>query len=593
MADISNNVQRKGKNRIFDCELHMRQDMTVAYATEGYYQFVDTKSMLPITDFLGKEAAEQLKGINGLLKEPIDCITTIDNLNGTTHHIFMHVENSARIENEGEHLYRVIMYDYKQLKNRNDKAEEWLIKYRNFLSWSKLFFFEYNVNTNNFVVYRYSNEQATKMVDSDLDEFFMSRKESIKRELSEIEQMNRFVTYLKEGTMSFEMEFTKPQGEKEVACKVFGAQMRTDYNFMIGVFQPVNQSEEEEEEYFLKTSSKDAATGLLNKSAAAEYSLEQLRKNDGKARWIVMMDIDDFKHINDTYGHLFGDEVINRMANIAKKTLGRRGIVGRFGGDEFYLFIDGIETREELRNFLKTMVRAFQYEFSPNLKVTASIGVSKYPDDGTDYEVLMSKADKALYIAKEKGKNRHIIYEEKLHGSYEQSDKHVNAVKYSISKERKTRALSKFFCGLTVSGIDYLKEEGVLTAVCQVLDIDAISVCTDYGRTYVCGTEGHLLGKAGVHALFQNERYLRMFGKDGVYIENKAAKLVSVLPDIYVEFKKSDIGATIQCIGKVDNQPYSWVSFDVLGTSRKWNDADVQLMTIVGKCICNLLDKNA
>jgi hypothetical protein len=84
-----------------------------------------------------------------------------------------------------------------------------------------------------------------------------------------------------------------------------------------------------------------------------------------------------------------------------------------------------------------------------------------------------------------------------------------------------------------------------------------------------------------------------MFGKDGVYIENKAAKLVSVMPDIYVEFKKSDIGATIQCIGKVGDLAHSWVSFDVLGTSRKWNDADVELLTIIGKCICNLLDRDA
>ncbi len=593
MEYAMNSIQRKGKNRIFDCELHFRQDLTVAYASEGWYQFVDTKSMLPVTDFLGKEAAEMLKGISGLIKEPIECITTIDNLNGRMHHVFMRVENSARIETEGEYLYKACMYDYRQLKNRNDKVEELMIKYRNYLSWSKMFFFEYNVNTNHLMFYRYANEQSVKIYEGDLDVFFLQRKETMKRELSEIEQINRFITYLKEGTMTFEMEFTCPQGENEVPCKVYGAQMRNDRNCVIGVLQPVNQSEEEEEEFFLKTSSKDAATGLLNKSAAAEYSLEQLRKRDQKVRWIVMMDIDNFKFINDTYGHLFGDEVISRMAGIAKKTLGRRGIVGRFGGDEFYLFIEGIEERDELRNFLKTMVRCFYYEFSPNLQVTASIGVSKYPDDGTDYEVLMSKADKALYIAKEKGKNRHIIYDEKLHGSYEQSDKHLNAVKYTISKEKKTKELSELFCGLTVSGINYLKNEAVLTTICQVLDIDAISVCTDYGLTYVCGTEGYPLGKNGVHNLLQNEKYLRMFSKDGIYIENKAAKLVSVLPDVYVEFKKSDIGATIQCIGRVDGRPHSWVSFVVLGTSRKWNDADVELLSIVGKCICNLLDREA
>ena len=255
MMDTMNSVQRKGKNRIFDCELHIRQDMTVAYASEGWYQFVDTKSMLPVTDFLGEEAVQRMKGISGLLKEPIDCITTVDNLNGKHHHIFLHVENSARIEVGGEHLYKAYMYDYRQLKNRNDKVEELMIKYRNFLGWTKMFYFEYNITTNIFMVYRYINEQAAKLVETDLDVFFLGRKEGMKRELGEIEQINRFITYLKERTMTFEMEFTSPQGLGEIPCKVFGAQMRSDPNTVIGVMQPVNQSEEEEQEYFMKTSS--------------------------------------------------------------------------------------------------------------------------------------------------------------------------------------------------------------------------------------------------------------------------------------------------------------------------------------------------
>lgn len=591
MADNLNTIQRKGKNRIFDCEVYLRENMTVAFATEGYYHFVNTKSVLPVTDLLGEEAAKVLKAVAGPLEAPLELVTTISNLDGGIHDIYMYVENTDRVETEGECLYKAIMYDYKQLKLRNNKVEEWVVKYRNFLSWSKLFFFEYDLPTNNFVVYTYANEKTTKLADVDLDVFFMGKRESGKREFSEIEQMNRFVTYLKEGTMSFEMEFTNPKGEGEMACKVYGMRMRTNTKLIIGVLQPVDLSDEED--YFLKASSKDAATGLLNKSAAAEYSLEQLKKNDGKVRWIVMMDIDDFKFINDTYGHLFGDEVISRMATIAKQTLGRRGIVGRFGGDEFYLFIDGIETRDELRYFLKAMVRAFLYEFSPNLKVTTSIGVSKYPDDGTDYETLMSKADKALYIAKEKGKNRHIIYDEKLHGSYEQDSKHVNAVKFSLSKEMRRKALSDLFGKLTARGIDYLKEDGVLTGICQVLDIDAMAISTDCGRTLICSSQEHLFAKDYLSKALLNEKYLEMFGKEGVYVENKIARLIPLLPDTYMEFKKSDIGATIQCIGFVNDKPHSWVSFDILGNSRKWKDADIELMTIIGKCICNLLNEGA
>lgn len=68
--------------------------------------------------------------------------------------------------------------------------------------------------------------------------------------------------------------------------------------------------------------------------------------------------------------------------------------------------------------------------------MTASIGVSEYPVDGTEYEYLMRKADKALYLAKEKGKNRHIIYEERLHGKLETDDMQNMAMAYAVSKEK-------------------------------------------------------------------------------------------------------------------------------------------------------------
>ena len=55
---------------------------------------------------------------------------------------------------------------------------------------------------------------------------------------------------------------------------------------------------------------------------------------DGQVRWLVIIDIDDFKHINDTYGHIFGDQVIRRVAEIMQELVGQRGVIGRFGGDE-------------------------------------------------------------------------------------------------------------------------------------------------------------------------------------------------------------------------------------------------------------------
>ena len=83
----------------------------------------------------------------------------------------------------------------------------------------------------------------------------------------------------------------------------------------------------EQEAYYLTPAARDAGTGLLNKRAWTEYTIEQLNRKDGQVRWLVIIDIDDFKHINDTYGHIFGDQVIRRVAEIIA------GIGGTAGRD--------------------------------------------------------------------------------------------------------------------------------------------------------------------------------------------------------------------------------------------------------------------
>lgn len=192
----------------------------------------------------------------------------------------------------------------------------------------------------------------------------------------------------------------------------------------------------EQEAYYLTPAARDAGTGLLNKRAWTEYTIEQLNCKDHSTRWLVIIDIDDFKHINDTYGHIFGDQVIRRVAEIMQVLVGQRGVIGRFGGDEYVILLEKVETREQLKTLLKTIAKEFALAFDPKTHVTASIGVSEYPVDGSEYEELMRKADKALYLAKEKGKNRHIIYEERLHGKLESDDMQNMAMAYAVSKEK-------------------------------------------------------------------------------------------------------------------------------------------------------------
>lgn len=127
---------------------------------------------------------------------------------------------------------------------------------------------------------------------------------------------------------------------------------------------------------------------------------------------LIFIDVDNFKEINDKYGHLTGDEI---LCFIAQKILGvfrRTDVVARYGGDEFVIFVSSV-SREILNTRLEQLCAMFGEPYrSENIAIyiTSSIGASYFPDDGWDFRTLLDKADQALYEAKRKGKNGYVVY---------------------------------------------------------------------------------------------------------------------------------------------------------------------------------------
>ena len=168
--------------------------------------------------------------------------------------------------------------------------------------------------------------------------------------------------------------------------------------------------------YYATSAGRDSATGLYNKRVCQEYVADVLAGNMEK-HYLAIIDIDNFKGINDTYGHLFGDVVIENIATSLNSELRGRGIVGRFGGDEFFSFtsqISNIGRMESLLTCIQQRVEGLFTDRENLIKVTLSIGVSEYPENGQKYEELFEKADRALYVAKEQGKNQYVIYSDNL-----------------------------------------------------------------------------------------------------------------------------------------------------------------------------------
>ncbi|OWL89664.1 sensor domain-containing diguanylate cyclase [Halopseudomonas aestusnigri] len=156
---------------------------------------------------------------------------------------------------------------------------------------------------------------------------------------------------------------------------------------------------------------RDGLTGLLNRrywESCLEREFARHQRYDNPVS-LVIFDIDHFKRVNDTYGHQTGDEVIRSVAEITSRLARETDFAGRYGGEEFVVLLPGTHLEgaaqfaERLRQAVEQQV--LDYQGSP-LSYTISLGVATIGDDMPNYQVLLERADKALYASKEQGRNR-------------------------------------------------------------------------------------------------------------------------------------------------------------------------------------------
>jgi len=159
----------------------------------------------------------------------------------------------------------------------------------------------------------------------------------------------------------------------------------------------------------------DSLTGLPNRTLLHDrftMALAQVQRH-GKKMALMSLDLDNFKAINDTFGHSVGDRLLKKAAKRLIDIPRRSDTVARLGGDEFIFLTPEISGREDALKICQKVLNAFQKPFiidRRKLYITASIGIAIYPWDGLDEETLMRNADVALYKAKSQGKNRYCLY---------------------------------------------------------------------------------------------------------------------------------------------------------------------------------------
>ncbi|MED4040624.1 EAL domain-containing protein [Niallia taxi] len=187
----------------------------------------------------------------------------------------------------------------------------------------------------------------------------------------------------------------------------------------------------------------DTLTELPNRYSCMVHLHERLHSPAVDSLYVLFLDLDQFKRINDTRGHSTGDIILKKVANTLSLSLKNKDFVARLGGDEFVIILENANL-QEVKQKANSILEAFNQPLiikTEEFFVTPSIGISNYPADGKDQETLIKNADAAMYLAKENGKNNYQFYSHAL----EESGARKMMLEMELRKAIKKQELSLYY----------------------------------------------------------------------------------------------------------------------------------------------------
>ena len=191
-----------------------------------------------------------------------------------------------------------------------------------------------------------------------------------------------------------------------------------DGHFFVGIVADISERKKNEET-IAKLAHFDPLTGLANRTLFYDRvgkSLPQAKRLKHKMA-ILFMDLDGFKQINDTFGHVVGDKLLKEVASRLLKSTREGDSVARFGGDEFAFLLNNVKSKENVAVFANKMIALISepYVFDgKQCNIGGSIGIAMYPDDHIEMDSLLNQADTAMYTVKKNGKNHCLFYEDSM-----------------------------------------------------------------------------------------------------------------------------------------------------------------------------------
>jgi len=328
----------------------------------------------------------------------------------------------------------------------------------------------------------------------------------------------------------------------------------------------------------------DNLTGIYRRDVITEY-MDYLI-DDEKDFTFMILDIDNFKLINDTYGHLCGDMVLKCVAESLKELADANGgVVGRYGGDEFIFVFPNIQEYEDVWTKALTILKSssnLRMTDNNDISVTYTIGLSRYPLNAHSIDELITLADKALYRGKVKGRNCFIVYLPEKH-----ADIKLEAIREKVFNPMFLH--SKIYNMLTKTND---LEENITKAINFIGSyylIESLCIESENGLKY--RYIHPLVPKRDIYPYGMNV-INECVNTNGIFIENsvESSKIKNVNP-LEKELSKQKIYSTVLCKIASFGKIYGYVRADVinLDTGRIWQNEDLVVLEVFANYLGLLL----
>ena len=577
------------------------EDMGIITADECFEQISGNDAYLVYTRYIHPDDVDRFnKAIENYRDNNQYTVVRMLFQDGKYHLMLTRIEDGGISEEKGQ-LYNIKILDAAAvialIDNLNEEAE----RYASYLGMTDNILFSYDIEKDDFRIFMVTDgKQTMSFYNGSLGDWKESRIKSDALEHDAAQELETFCNALYNGEKFFKREITvnllNKIGRMD-KCAIKGKTILNEdgTEIVIGVITIDESADARGAEAYAGISDmKDPGTDLLNKRAITDYVRNLIDSKPDKNVTIAIIDVDDFKTINDTYGHMFGDEVLYKVADILRDAVGRKGLCGRIGGDEMFIVMEGLKDDEGIRNVLRTVRNnvSWLYHDDPrNInKITCSIGSATYPYDARDYDELFKIADKMLYLAKEKGKNRYIIYHEDIHREYVYGMGRIvdltEKVFYRYHKMDVVNTIIREYREAT----DKRRQE-LLEMIVVAFDLDTIILYDQkLGTKYILYGEQRMSEDNGSY--LKEDNYIPGFREDGLFAIDNINFFEVKAPALYKVYSKYGITQAVQyIIGGNIKKDNNIISFARFKQNKKWAEMDMNFLAVIGDYIGNIFLK--